>query len=46
MEKLELTGKCKEEFEKWYELNHEAIVLRSIDDEFIAMIKSLNTLKL
>jgi hypothetical protein len=31
---MELTGKCKEDFEKWYELNYEAIGLRSIDDEF------------
>ena len=31
---MKLTGKAKEDFEKWYELNYEAIVLRSIDDEF------------
>ena len=31
---MELTVKCKEDFEKWYELNYEAIGLRSIDDEF------------
>ncbi len=31
---MNLTGKAKKDFEKWYELNHEAIVLRSIDDEF------------
>jgi hypothetical protein len=26
---MELTGKCKEDFEKWYELNYETIGLRS-----------------
>jgi hypothetical protein len=31
---MELTGKAKEQFEEWYELNYEAIGLPSIDDEF------------
>ena len=26
---MNLTGKCKEDFEKWYELNYETIGLRS-----------------
>ena len=29
-----MKGKCKEEFDKWYGLNYEAISLRSIDDYF------------
>ena len=31
---MKLTRKCKEDFDKWFELNYEAIGLRSIDDYF------------
>ena len=31
---MKLTDKAKEDFDEWYELHYEAILLRSIDDSF------------